>query len=134
MLKRTLGVPLLAALLAALPAAALAQSALPQAPPPNPAVRMLAIAWFGRFQAAQIDRSQLTGELNGKLTDDVVAQMSSQLKPFGDPASITYLGGRVVDGDDVYAYLLNFKSGKVQELMAIDPAGKINGLVFTVAK
>jgi hypothetical protein len=121
-------------LLACIPAGALAQSALPQAPPPGPSVRMLAVTWFGRMQAGQIDRSQLSDELNQKMSDAVVSQISAQLKPCGQPASITYLGGRIVDGDDVYAYILNFKSAKVRELMAVDATGKINGLVFTVAK
>lgn len=95
---------------------------------------MLAVEWFGRLQAAQPDRSQLSSGLNGKMTDVIVQQLSSQLKSYGTPASITYLGGRVVNGDDVYAYILNFKTSKVREMMAIDAQGKINGIEFTIAK
>lgn len=95
---------------------------------------MMAVQWFQRMQTGQVDRAQLSDDLNGKLTDVVISQISTQLKPYGQPGSITYLGGRIVNGDDVYAYILNFKASKVRELMAIDNTGKINGLVFTLAK
>lgn len=135
MVKTILRAVVLCAAIASLTAPAFAQTgALPQAPPPTPAVRMLAVQWFGRLQTAQPDRSQLSSELNGKMTGVVLQQLSSQLKPYGDPVSITYLGGRIVNGDDVYAYILNFKTSKVREMMAIDAQGKINGIEFTIAK
>lgn len=135
MINKIFRASVLCAALPFLTAAALAQtSALPQAPPPTPAVRMLAVQWFGRLQAGQPDRSQLSSTLNEKMTDVVLQQLSTQLKPYGTPVSITYLGGRIVNGDDVYAYVLNFKATKVREMMAIDTQGKINGIQFTIAK
>lgn len=118
-------------------ARALAQSAapLPNAPSPAPAFQRRAVEWFARMQMAMPDRAQLTPTLNSRLTTAEVQSMSTELKPLGRPYTISYLGGRIVGGNDVYAYLLDFhKAVKLREIIAVDDSGKIAGLVFTMVK
>lgn len=106
---------------------AVATAMLPQ----NPAVTTLAMQWVHRVQTAQIDRSQLDGALNRKLTNQAIGTMRAQLAPLGDPTGIAYGGGHIVRGQNVYRYVVVFPNTAVQEYIVLGQGGKIAGLLFT---
>jgi hypothetical protein len=99
--------------------------------PPNPAVAKRAIEWLHRLELGNIDRSQLDATLNAKLSPQAIGLIQAELGPFGTPKSITLAASRPMNGNSAYLYILDFKAAKLQEVMILNPSGKITGLVFT---
>ena len=100
---------------------------LKEAPP-----RILALAkeWFQRCKSGHIDRTQLDVRVNRELTDEMVRKFSETLKPFGKPQKFVYFGSNKVQYAIGYNFLIEFKNGRVIELIAFDPDGKIAGIDF----
>lgn len=114
------------------PAASSVPAAVPAAratfPPENPAVTARAREWLHRLQTGQIDRTQLTPKLSAFLSDTVVQNAVTHLKPLGEPASFRYLGSRSNGTYTLYAYRATFKTAVYTEIFTLDNAGKIAGL------
>lgn len=128
------------AALFAMPAAAQTRPATPSVasasaaqpiPPEDPAVTKRAMEWFQAFQSGSIDRTQLTDQVNAKLTPSMLASMKKQLIPLGVPTGIAYGGARDVKGDTVYRYVVVFPVGALQEYLSVDKVShKISGVIF----
>jgi hypothetical protein len=134
----------------ALVAATLIAQAAPAAPPPAPAataaasaapassapsasdaaVMARAKALLQQLQAGKVDRSQLDDKMNASLTDALVAQISSQLAPLGDPVGFAPQSEQKQDELTVYEYRVDFKTGSLTETYILDSSGKVAGLFF----
>ncbi len=112
-----------------------AQSSAPSSAPVqvDPKVTAIAKDWLHRVQTANVDRSQLTDQMNAALTPALVQQVAAQLAPLGDPTAVSFVGSQTVQGVTIYHFVLTFKAGTVNEFLGIDAAGKIAGLRFTPA-
>jgi hypothetical protein len=87
------------------------------------------------MQTGDIDRSQLTDEMNTDLTPGVIKQISDQFGPLGDPQSFTPLGEESVAGDETaYVYRVVFKTKTVNEVFVLDKTGKVAGIQFPPAQ
>jgi hypothetical protein len=115
------------------PSATASAAAPAQSPYADPATR--AREWLHRMQTGDIDRSQLTDEMNTDLTPGVIKQISDQFGPLGDPQSFTLLGEESVAGDETaYVYRVVFKTKTVNEVFVLDKAGKVAGIQFPPAQ
>lgn len=131
----------------ALVAATLIAQAAPAPPPPAPAATSAAPAssapsasdaavtarakdLLHQLQAGKVDRSQLDDKMNASLTDSLVAQISSQLAPLGDPVGFTPQSEQKQDELTVYEYRVDFKTGSLTETYVLDASGKVAGLYF----
>jgi cytochrome c1 len=112
-----------------MPAGAPAQGAEPGATAsPNPQVLARAKSWFAQLQAGKIDRSQLAPGMD-KLTDEQVANVSSQIKSLGTPVTFEQQQTMTQAGNTITAYLLTFGNGqKLTFYFAVDGQGKVSGL------
>jgi hypothetical protein len=90
----------------------------------------LAKEWFRRFQAGDIDRTQLSDTVNKQLTLAIIRREAAQLKPLGNPSSVTFIRSYPIGGMLGYDFQLQFKSVRVIEMIAVDGAGKIAGIDF----
>jgi hypothetical protein len=99
----------------------------------DPKVTSLAREWLHRFQTGDIDRSQLTDELNAKLTPDLVTQVKTQLGPLGDPTDVSFVEQRAVQNSTVYQFAVSFSATKIREFISLNAAGKIDGIFFAPA-
>jgi hypothetical protein len=132
MKMRILGMICLVMVLVGVAAPAGAQSASPSAAPD---VAARAKEWLHRIQTGDIDRSQLTDQMNAALTPDVIKNLSSQLGPLGEPQSFTFVGQQSVPGDiTAYVYSVTFKSTTLTEVFALDKDGKVAGIRFPAAQ
>jgi hypothetical protein len=111
-------------------AATAAPSAAPAAPT-DAAVTARAKDWFHQIQANKIDRSQLDDKMNAALTDAVLAQVSVQIAPLGNPSAFTLSRKMTQDSVSVYVFQVQFPSITLVEMFALDPDGKIAGLYIT---
>jgi len=114
--------------------AATASPAASMAPAPVPAGDAAAEArakdWLHQVQVGKIDRSQLDAKMNSALTDSLLAQVSGQLGPLGEPTSFTQ-SRKVTQGSiTAYVYKVVFPQITLAETIAFDPDGKIGGLLF----
>lgn len=96
----------------------------------DPQVLSLAKEWFRRFQIGDIDRTQLSDTVNKQLTLAIIRREAAQLKPLGDPLSITFLRSYPISGMLGYDFQLQFKSVRIIEMIAFDGSGKIAGIDF----
>jgi D-alanyl-D-alanine carboxypeptidase len=113
-----------------------ASTAAPAAPAPpateagDAAVTARAKDWFHQIQAGKIDRSQLDDKMNAALTDSTVAQVSTQIAPLGNPSAFT-LSKKITQGSvTAYVFAVQFPSITLYETFALDPDGKIAGLLL----
>lgn len=97
---------------------------------PDPAVLAVAKEWFRRFQIGDVDRNQLSDAVNKQLTLAIIRREAAQLKPLGNPLSVTFIRSYPVGGMLGYDFQLQFKSVRVIEMIAFDAAGKIGGIDF----
>jgi hypothetical protein len=125
--------------LAVLTGAPARTSALPSQPataptslPPNPGVIGEAKDWFHRFQAGQIDRSRLSGEVNAQLTDAMIRQEATILKAFGEPSSFTLLRTYPIKDVPAYDFLLQFNGARIIEVIALTNDDKLAGIDFAM--
>jgi hypothetical protein len=95
------------------------------------AVTARAKNWFNQIQIGTIDRSQLDAKMNAALTDATVAQVSAQIAPLGNPSVFT-LSKKMTKGSvTAYVFVVEFPKVMLYETFALDPDGKIAGLLIT---
>jgi hypothetical protein len=103
----------------------------PQSATPSPNdMQMLARAknWFAQLQAGKIDRSQLAPGM-GSLSDEQVANVSTQIKSLGTPVTFEQQQTMVQNDTSVALYLLTFGNGKKLDfIFAVNSQGKVAGL------
>jgi hypothetical protein len=130
---------MLAGMLIVPPVAAIVAQASPTAAPTaaaatdagDAAVTARAKDWFHQIQTGKIDRSQLDDKMNAALTDSKLAQVSAQLSPLGNPSAFT-LSKKMTQGSvNIYVFALQFPSLTFYETFAVDPDGKIAGILLT---
>jgi hypothetical protein len=112
-------------------AATAAPTAAP-APTPTPDAAVMARAkdWFHRIETGNIDRSQLSAQVNAALSDAMIKQVASQVSPLGEPTSFTQIQTGTRGGSAYCVYEVTFSTGeKWHYVFAYDPATtKITGL------
>lgn len=96
----------------------------------DPRIVATAKEWFHRFQTGQIDRSQLDTTVNGELTSAMIEQEGAKLRQFGTPSSFRFIRTYAISGAVGYDFLLQFSAGRIVEMIAFDPGGKIAGIDF----
>ncbi len=121
----------------ALPVTTVIAQAAPSATPSaaattaaDAAVAVRAKDWLHMIQAGKIDRSQLDAKMNAALTDSLLAQVSAQIAPLGDPTSFTLDNKSTANSYTVYVYKVVFPAITLFESFALDPDGKIAGLLL----
>ncbi len=107
-----------------------ATSRAPESSSVDPQVLALAKEWFRRFQIGDVDRSQLSDTVNKQLTLTIIRREAAQLKPLGDPLSVTFIRSYPISGMLGYDFQLQFKSVRIIEMIAFDGSGKIAGIDF----
>jgi hypothetical protein len=95
-----------------------------------PIILALAKEWFQRCRSGHIDRTQLDVRVNHELTGEMVRKFSEKLKPFGKPLKFVYFGSNKFQYAIGYNFVIEFENGRVIELIAFDPDGKIAGIDF----
>jgi hypothetical protein len=126
---------LLLALATASPSAAPSDAATPGpaasalALPTNedPAVTKRAKDWFHRMEVGNVDRSQLSAQMNTALTDALVAQTAAQLGPLGEPTAFKYVKVYLVGDQLAYVYQVSVPSGSFYWWFGLDAKGQITG-------
>jgi hypothetical protein len=111
-----------------------ASSSAPPAPGPtvDPAITAKAKEWLHRFQTGDIDRTQLEPAMSTAITADVIKQLKDELSPLGDPQSFKIISQQSLgEGITAYVYRVTFKSSSINEIVAIDKDGKIEGFRLT---
>ncbi len=69
--------------------------------------------------------------MNAALTDSTVANVSAQIAPLGNPSVFT-LSKKVTQGSvTAYVFVVQFPKVTLYETFALDPDGKIAGLLIT---
>lgn len=96
----------------------------------DPQILSLAKEWFRRFQIGDIDRTQLSDSVNKQLTLTMIRREAAQLKPLGNPLSVTFIRSYPISGMLGYDFQLQFKSVQIIEMIAFDGSGKIAGIDF----
>jgi hypothetical protein len=116
---------------AASPSPAASASPAP-GPTVDPAITAKAKEWLHRFQTGDLDRSQLSSQMNTALTSDVVKQLKDELAPLGDAQSFKITSQQSLgEGITAYVYSVTFKSSSINEIIAFDASGKISGFRLT---
>jgi hypothetical protein len=105
-----------------------AASPSPAAAPSDAAVTARAKDWFHQIQAGKIDRSQLDDKMNAAITDSMLANVSSQVAPLGNPSAFTLSRKTTQSNVSVYIFQVQFPSMTLYEVFALDADGKIAGL------
>ena len=115
--------------------AAVAAPAPAPTPTANAAVMSRAKEWFHRIATGDIDRSQLTSQMNAALTDRMIKHVAEQVAPLGEPTSFVQVQNGRQDGSEYYVYAVTFPSGdKWNYLFVYEPAtNKVSGLRVTPA-
>jgi hypothetical protein len=112
--------------------AASASSSASAGPTVDPAITAKAKEWLHRFQTGDLDRSQLSSQMNTALTADVVKQLKDELSPLGDAQSFKITSQQSLgEGITAYVYRVAFKSSSIDEIIAFDGNGKISGFRLT---
>ena len=109
------------------PAAATASAA------PDAAIMARAKEWLHRLQTADIDRTQLSAQMNGVLNPDSARQFAAQISVLGDPTSFTFVSKQTSDAGTAYTYRVEFKGAAVNEVLTLGNDGKISGLLLSPA-
>ncbi|MBV8066516.1 MAG: hypothetical protein JO113_00965 [Candidatus Eremiobacteraeota bacterium] len=115
---------------AASPAPVPAASAAPAAAN-DTAVTARAKDWFHQIQTGKVDRSQLDQKMNAALTDSLLANVSAQVGPLGNPSAFTLSKKASQGGISIYVFQMQFPSLTLYEIFALDADGKIAGLRLT---
>jgi hypothetical protein len=106
-------------------------AAVSPAPTADNAVAARAREWFGRLQRGDIDRAQLTKDLNAALTSDKLLQISAWLKPLGEPTSFTLIDKAQHGEFTTYRYHLDVKGGAITFNFVLDHGSMIAGVFVT---
>ena len=95
---------------------------------PDAAIMARAKEWLHRLQTADIDRTQLTPQMNDVLNPDSAKQFAAQISVLGDPTSFTFVSKQTTGADTTYTYRAVFKLGAFNEEFSLGADGKISGL------
>jgi hypothetical protein len=107
------------------------EPALPIDPSSADSVKVLALDWFARLQAGQIDRTRMTSALSRALTDDSVEEMSRYLKAYGPATGDEITQNRRIEDQTFYVVKLFLQRGDALSLLiGFDDGGKISGVTF----
>jgi hypothetical protein len=85
---------------------------------------------FHSFQTGQVDRSQFDAASQAQLSDAMIEREAKTLQPFGNPSSFQFLRTYAIANTIGYDFLLEFSAGRIVEMIAFDPDGKIAGIDF----
>jgi hypothetical protein len=86
---------------------------------------------FDAFASGKVDRTHYSSEMGSKIDDATVADVSKHLKEHGAVQRFTYEQTLSARGHTIYVYRVGFaKPPDLIELIAWDPKGKIEGLIF----
>ena len=124
----------------AFPSAALAQAESPApAPPvassPSPEVAARARAEFEASKSGKIDRSRYTAEMNARITDSVLADVSAGLRTLGAVKTFTQVRKISNGGLTVYVFRVECENPPTLEVaIGWDRAGKVDFLQLGPAK
>ena len=99
-------------------------------PPAADNVKALALRWYERMQAGQLDRTQLAAPYSAQLTNDAVREMSRNVNLYGaSPTSAEILQSRTTADQTFYLVKLIFPRGDAASLLiGFDTQGKITGI------
>jgi hypothetical protein len=131
MLAFMLLVPPVAAVIAQATSTAPATPAIPATAADDAAVTARAKSWFNQIQIGTIDRSQLDAKMNAVLTDSTVAQVSAKIEALGNPSAFTLIKKMTQGSVTAYVFVVEFPTVTLYETFALDPDGKIAGLLIT---
>ena len=109
----------------------IAQSASPSPTPAatsDAAVTARAKDWLHQIQTGRVDRSQLDDKMNAALTESLLANVSAQMAPLGNPSAFTLTRKASQGGISAYIFQVQFASVTLYEVFALDADGKIAGL------
>lgn len=92
--------------------------------------------WFAQLRQGQVVASDtLTDQMKSALTPAALDQTKALLKDAGDPTSFDLAQHANVQNLDVYVFHVTFaKAPPLNFIYALDPAGRIAGLLFRAAK
>jgi hypothetical protein len=101
---------------------------------PEEGVKVLALEWYLRMQAGQIDRTQLTDAYSAQLTDHAVQEMSRRLNEYGaSPRSAEILQSRTIGDQTFHVLKFHFPRGDAASfLFGFGAEGKITGIGLTM--
>ncbi len=121
--------------LAAMETMALGAPVPSSAPSPNAAMMERAKGFFHRIVTGDIDRSELTPQMNDALTNEMIKQVAAQVAPLGEPTSFQQIQSGRQGGSEYYVYVVTFPSGdRWNYLFVYDPvAKKVSGLKISPA-
>jgi hypothetical protein len=108
-------------------------SATPSAAPTtaaDAAVAARAQEWLHMIAVGKIDRSQLDAKMNAALTDATLTQVAAEIAPLGNPTSFALAAKTTIGTYTVYVYKVVFPTITLYESFALDPDGKIGGLLL----
>jgi D-alanyl-D-alanine carboxypeptidase len=108
---------------------ALAQSQSVAAAGEDPAVTARAKMLFAQFATGNVDRSQLTPQMNQAMTPSVLETAKTQFTALGSPTKWVYRGSQAAGGQTTYAYRVSFATGvSLNVYMTVETqGGKIGG-------
>jgi hypothetical protein len=106
----------------------IAQAATSAPADADAAVTTRAKDWLHQIQTGKIDRTQLSDKLNAVITDSMLANVSGQLAPLGDPTSFTLTSKAAKDNITVYVFKVQWPTVTLSETFSVDQSGKIAGL------
>lgn len=98
------------------------------APGGDAAVTLRAKEWFVRLQKADIDRTQLTADMNAGLPPEKAAQLASSLAPFGDIKAFVYLGSTPQGVYTANQYDVECANGALTFTFVLDQSDKVAGM------
>jgi hypothetical protein len=105
-------------------------------PPVPAAITARAIDWLHRLQVGNIDRSQLTNEVNAQLTDAVAKSITQKLGPLGDSVGFSPVDVQRNKGQTAYIYRVDYAHDTTLYFFFVldDSSGKVSGLRFSDAQ
>ena len=85
--------------------------------------------WLGRLQKADVDRSQLTGDLSAGLEDATVHAIAKQLAPLGTPQNFALRGKHDTNGVTTWVFRVSWPRKVLDYTFGLeDQSGRIAAL------
>jgi hypothetical protein len=99
---------------------------------PSPEIAARARSEFDANRAGKIDRAHYTAELNGVITDDLLASAAATLRSLGPVKTFVQIRRISSKGQTVYVFRIEFDgaSPAIEEMVGWDTAGKVAFLSF----
>lgn len=105
---------------------ALAQAAGAAAAGEDPAVTARVKGTFAQFVSGNVDRSQLSAQMNRAMSQSVIETAKSQFSELGAPVRWVYRGSQAAANQTTYTYRVSFSTGvSMNVYMTVDDAGKV---------